>query len=73
MQTYLIVVELREMKGYLAVTTDQNDQLVARVAIKKENASVFSVNQIEELIPEIRSKNPELTVYHETFKEVVLQ
>jgi len=73
MQTYLIVVELREMKGYVVVTTDQNDELVASVAIKKENASVFSGDQVEELIPEIRSKNPGLNVYHETFKEVVLQ
>ena len=69
MQTYLIVVEFDDLKGYLAMV-GVDDVLVAK---DKVNASVFSGEQVEELIPELRAKNPHMHFYHEEFKVVNLQ
>lgn len=69
MQTYLIVVEFDNLKGYLAMV-GEDDVLIAKDRV---NASVFSGEQVEELIPELRAKNPHMHFYQEDFKVVSLQ
>ncbi len=69
MQTYLIVVEFDNLKGYLAMVGEE-DVLVAKDRV---NASVFSGEQVEELIPELRAKNPQMNFYQEEFKVVNFQ
>jgi hypothetical protein len=68
MQTYLIVVK---NLGYISMTVKDN-QHVLHLVKDRLNASVFSGNQVEELIPEIRFSNPELNVYHEKFTDITL-
>ena len=74
MKTYLIVVELTEvLKGYLVMNVDKDGNANILVARRKENASVFSGQQVEEIIGEIKSREPGLNIYQEEFKEVFLQ
>lgn len=83
MQTYLIVVRLGEEKRYLKLINDINDAVTVQF-VNKENASLFSGNQVELYIPLFREQqhvllntqtvywNHNLDIFAETFGEVTL-
>jgi len=83
MLTYLIVVSVADEKRYLKLISDIDDKVTVQF-VQKENASLFSGDQVEEYVPMIKAQpqmllnsntlyvNHNINVYAEPFQEVTL-
>lgn len=84
MLTYLIVVSVANEKRYLKLINDIGDKVTVQF-VQKENASLFSGDQVEEYVPMIKAQpqmllnsntlyvNHNINIYAEPFKEVTLE
>jgi len=73
MKTYLIAihpVQAMHIKGYLKVIPTTQDKFTFKVVTNRVEASVFSAQQVENLVPSLSEDSPLYRIYAENFIEV---
>jgi len=73
MKTYLIAIhplEALHIKGYLKVIPITEDKFTFKVVTERIQASVFSAQQVEDLVPSLSEDSPKYKIYAENLIEV---